>query len=69
MKFTPCSRALATMRPAVASSVAPPNVMVPRQSGETFTPLAPRLRYSMLSFPWNGAVSRVRLRLTLTPNI
>src|SRR2546421_8995180 len=47
MKFTPCSRALATMRPAAASSVGPPKFMVPRQSGETFTPLRPRLRYSI----------------------
>src|SRR5690242_9306710 len=31
----------------VASSVAPPNIMVPRQSCETLRPLAPRLRYSM----------------------
>jgi hypothetical protein len=29
-----------------------PNIMVPRQSGETFTPLRPRLRYCM-ECPWN----------------
>src|ERR1051325_3568403 len=46
MKLTPASRALAMMRCAVGSSVAPPNIMVPRQSGETFRPLRPRLRYS-----------------------
>src|ERR1051326_1551607 len=46
MKFTPASRAWAMMRCAVGSSVAPPNIMVPRQSGDTFRPLRPRLRYS-----------------------
>jgi len=44
MKLTPASRALAMMRWAVGSSVAPPNIMVPRQSGETLSPLRPRLR-------------------------
>src|SRR5256714_12037032 len=47
MKLTPCSRAFAMMRRVVASSVGPPKFMVPRQSGETFTPLRPRLRYSI----------------------
>src|SRR5688500_7859477 len=47
MKLTPASRAFATMRSAVASSVGPPNIIVPRQSGETFKPLRPSLRYSI----------------------
>ena len=51
MKLTPWSRARATIRAAVASSVAPPNIMVPRQSGETFSPLRPKDRYSILPFP------------------
>src|ERR1039458_512797 len=36
------------MRAAVASSVTPPNIMAPRHNGDTFSPLCPRLRYSML---------------------
>src|ERR1041385_6444892 len=47
MKFPPGLRAWATIRAAAASSVGPPKFMVPRQSGETFTPLRPRLRYSI----------------------
>src|SRR6516164_4975203 len=46
MKLTPASRALAMMRCAVGSSAAPPNIMVPRQRGDTFSPLRPRFRYS-----------------------
>src|SRR5581483_8156124 len=49
MKLMPWSLAFATIRFEVASSVAPPNIMVPRQSGEIFTPLRPRLRYSISS--------------------
>src|ERR1700736_2647997 len=45
MKLMPASRALATIRDDVASSVGPPNIMVPRQIGEIFRPLRPRLRY------------------------
>src|SRR5437879_13866195 len=45
MKLTPASRAFATIRVDVASSVGPPNIMVPRQIGEIFRPLRPRLRY------------------------
>jgi hypothetical protein len=41
MKLTPASRAFATIRAEVASSVGPPNIMVPRQIGETFRPLRP----------------------------
>jgi hypothetical protein len=44
MKFTPASRAEAAMRPASAASVRSPNIMVPRQMGETLSPLLPRLR-------------------------
>jgi hypothetical protein len=41
MKLIPASRALATIRDEVASSVAPPNIIVPRQIGEIFRPLRP----------------------------
>src|SRR4051794_16849048 len=47
MKLMPASRAFATIRDDVASSVGPPNIMVPRQIGEIFRPLRPRLRYCM----------------------
>src|SRR3981081_2488808 len=47
MKLMPASRAFAMMRLDVASSVGPPNIMVPRQIGEIFRPLRPRLRYCM----------------------
>src|SRR5947199_10681688 len=46
MKFTPAARALAMIRIDADSSVGPPNIIVPRQSGETFNPLRPSLRYS-----------------------
>ncbi|MGY4423070.1 hypothetical protein ACVWY2_005519 [Bradyrhizobium sp. JR6.1] len=45
MKLMPASRAFATIRDEVASSVGPPNIMVPRQIGETFRPLRPSWRY------------------------
>src|SRR5882757_773057 len=45
MKLIPASRAFATIRAEAASSVGPPNIMVPRQIGETFRPLRPRWRY------------------------
>src|ERR1700693_2133713 len=54
MKLNPGPAPGATIRAAVASSVAPPNIMVPRHSGETFSPLRPNDRYSMahpLLFP------------------
>src|SRR5258708_4647300 len=51
MKLMPASRAFATIRLEVASSVGPPNIMVPRQIGEIFRPLRPRLRYCMGQFP------------------
>jgi hypothetical protein len=41
MKLMPASRAFAMMREDVASSVGPPNIMVPRQIGEIFRPLRP----------------------------
>src|SRR5260370_24158863 len=47
MKLTPASRDFATIRVEVASSVGSPNIMVPRQIGEIFRPLRPRLRYCM----------------------
>jgi hypothetical protein len=36
--------ALSMMRRAVASSVSPPNIMAPRQRGDTFRELRPRYR-------------------------
>src|ERR1700755_791786 len=50
MKLTPASRALATIRDEVASSVGPPNIMVPRQIGEILRPLRPSLRYCIVAF-------------------
>src|ERR1700737_1631259 len=47
MKLIPASRALATIRAEVVSSVGPPNIMVPRQIGEIFRPLRPSWRYCM----------------------
>src|SRR5262245_25922649 len=47
MKLTPASRADATMRAATGSAVWSPNIIAPRQMGETFKPLLPSLRYSM----------------------
>src|SRR4029453_15394491 len=47
MKLIPTSRARAMVRAESRSSVGPPNIMVPRQRGETLTPLRPSLRYSM----------------------
>src|SRR5436853_4715173 len=45
MKLMPASRAFAMIREEVASSVGPPNIMVPRQIGEIFRPLRPSWRY------------------------
>src|SRR3979490_1455587 len=47
MKLMPASRALATIRVDVASSVGPPNIMVPRHIGEILRPLRPSWRYSI----------------------
>src|SRR5215217_6184452 len=52
MKLMPASRALATMRDDVASSVGPPNIMVPKQIGEIFRPLRPSWRYCMERSSW-----------------
>ena len=41
IKLMPASRAFATIRVDVASSVGPPNIMVPRHIGEIFRPLRP----------------------------
>src|SRR5450755_3746051 len=51
MKLTPCSRARATMRAAVGSSVAPPNIMPPRHSRDTCRPLCPNVEYSITQLP------------------
>ena len=37
------------MRPACVASVGPPNIMVPRQSCDTFMPLLPSTRYCILA--------------------
>jgi hypothetical protein len=50
MKLMPASRAFATIRDEVASSVGPPNIMVPKQIGEIFRPLRPSWRYCMGHF-------------------
>jgi hypothetical protein len=50
MKLIPASRARAMIRAEWASSVGPPNIIVPRQSGETLRPLRPSLRYSIDRF-------------------
>src|SRR5262249_2465981 len=47
----PASRALSIMRCEEASSVGPPNIMAPRQSGDTLRPLRPSLRYSTAAPP------------------
>ena len=41
MKLTPASRAESTMRLASASSVRSPNIIVPRHSADTLSPLLP----------------------------
>ncbi len=51
MKLTPASRAATTMRAASASSVRSPNIMVPRQIGETRIPEAPSFLYTAWQFP------------------
>src|SRR5216683_4818842 len=55
MKLMPASRAFATIRDEVASSVGPPNIMVPRQIGEIFRPLRPSWRYCMA---WSSPLGR-----------
>src|SRR3979490_3268234 len=62
MKLTPASRAFATIRVEVASSVGPPNIMVPRQIGEIFRPLRPRGRYCIGSFLQGGRIKAARDR-------
>src|SRR5450759_2014459 len=51
MKLMPAARAESTMRPASAASVRAPNIIVPRQMGETLMPLLPSFRYSMFMLP------------------
>src|SRR4030081_889788 len=63
MKLMPASRAFATIRAEVASSVGPPNIMVPRQIGETFRPLRPSGRYCIDVGPLGlGVIPGLRLR-------
>src|SRR5579864_6398943 len=68
MKLMPASRAFATIRDDVASSVGPPNIMVPRQMGETFRPLRPSWRYCMgmssLALPERIASLRAQAKQT-----
>src|SRR5512143_2677097 len=47
MKLTPASRAFAMIRLDAASSVGPPNIMLPRQICDTLRPLRPSWRYCM----------------------
>src|SRR3954462_1407245 len=47
MKLTPTSCASAMIRFEVASSVGPPNIIVPKQIGDTLRPLRPSWRYCM----------------------
>jgi hypothetical protein len=59
MKLMPASRAFAMIREEVASSVGPPNIMVPRQIGEIFRPLRPSWRYCMgRNPPFCSAIAR-----------
>src|SRR5690348_11506442 len=51
MKLRPDSRARSMMVRESASSVRPPNIIVPRHKGETFRPDRPRLTYSIGPFP------------------
>src|SRR3954449_8000374 len=61
MKFTPWSLARSTIRCAVASSVGPPNIIVPRHNGETFSPLRPNPRYSIrLLLPFQSVCRHTR---------
>src|ERR1700682_3475704 len=62
MKLMPASRALATIRVEVASSVGPPNIMVPRQIGEIFRPLRPRWRYCIGWVLYSVAVRKITAR-------
>src|SRR6187549_254916 len=50
MKFTPAPRACSTIRRASATSVWSANIIVPRQSAETWRGLLPRGRYCMVWF-------------------
>src|ERR1700761_3499605 len=68
MKLMPAASARSIMACDVAASAAmlciiepavgSPNVMAPRHSVETFTPLCPSVRYSMLSLPASGTAWR-----------
>src|ERR1700730_4201010 len=67
MKLTPASRALAMIRCAVASSVGPPNIMVPRQSGDTFNPLRPSERDSIVAVSVKRLIRSGRNRRLVHP--
>src|SRR5438105_2651079 len=47
MKLIPASSAESTMRAATSSVVRSPNIIVPRQSVDTLSPLEPSLLYSI----------------------
>src|SRR5437867_703717 len=47
MKLMPASSARWIMRIESCSSVGPPNIIAPRQSGDTLIPARPKFRYSM----------------------
>src|ERR1700743_2369990 len=70
MKLMPASRAFAMMRPEVASSVGPPNIMVPRQIGETFRPLRPSWRYCirLSSHRHSGAMRSIEPGISRFPD-
>src|SRR5262245_66405692 len=62
-KLIPWSSALCMMRVDAAASVCPPNIIVPRHTGETFTPAKPRLRYCMV---YSHGTTRLEQRLSAT---
>jgi hypothetical protein len=49
MKLTPASNAASTICCDVAASVRSPNIIVPRQMGETSNPLLPNRLYSIIT--------------------
>jgi hypothetical protein len=51
MKLTPASRAELMIALDAFSEVRPPNIMVPKQIGETLRPLVPNRLYSIMIFP------------------
>jgi len=57
-KLTPASRQRLNSAAEVASSASPPNDIVPKHRLETWTPVRPKVRYSMRNTPywmdWNA---------------